>query len=254
MKDWDALYEECIHCQKCGLAETRTNVVFGEGARDAEVMFIGEGPGEAGGPHRPALCGPGGPAAGRYAGHDRPEAGEGVHRQHGQVPPAPEPGIPCTFEQEAWYRRSAQPGGSAQAEHHRLPGRIAAMKLIKEDFKITREHGQWLEKAGVWMMANDHLRPAAGPPQAAGEASRIPKSLQAKSEGRVCAHTEESERNSASLLFCGHPLDDLQTGNSPASSSRASVMKRMVPSRPGMTMFCKALARFWVFLMASARR
>ena len=37
MKDWDALYEECIHCQKCGLAETRTNVVFGEGARDAEV-------------------------------------------------------------------------------------------------------------------------------------------------------------------------------------------------------------------------
>ena len=44
MKDWDALYEECIHCQKCGLAETRTNVVFGEGARDAEVMFIGEGP------------------------------------------------------------------------------------------------------------------------------------------------------------------------------------------------------------------
>ena len=45
MKDWDALYEECIHCQKCGLAETRTNVVFGEGARDAEVMFIGEGPG-----------------------------------------------------------------------------------------------------------------------------------------------------------------------------------------------------------------
>ena len=45
MKDWDALYEECIHCQKCGLAETRTNVVFGEGARDAEGMFIGEGPG-----------------------------------------------------------------------------------------------------------------------------------------------------------------------------------------------------------------
>ena len=31
---------------ECGLAETRTNVVFGEGPRDAEVMFIGEGPGE----------------------------------------------------------------------------------------------------------------------------------------------------------------------------------------------------------------
>lgn len=46
MMDWDALYEACMSCQKCGLAETRHNVVFGEGPRDAEVMFIGEGPGE----------------------------------------------------------------------------------------------------------------------------------------------------------------------------------------------------------------
>ena len=40
MKDWDALYEECIHCQKCGLAETRTNVVFGEGAGRASCWTI----------------------------------------------------------------------------------------------------------------------------------------------------------------------------------------------------------------------
>ncbi|MDD5699197.1 MAG: uracil-DNA glycosylase, partial [Victivallaceae bacterium] len=33
------------YCQKCPLAKTRTNVVFGEGAPDAELMFIGEGPG-----------------------------------------------------------------------------------------------------------------------------------------------------------------------------------------------------------------
>ena len=41
MKDWDGLYQECMSCRKCPLCETRTNVVFGEGARDAEVMFIG---------------------------------------------------------------------------------------------------------------------------------------------------------------------------------------------------------------------
>ena len=45
MKDWDALYEECIHCQKCGLAETRTNVVFGVGSPTAEVLLVGEAPG-----------------------------------------------------------------------------------------------------------------------------------------------------------------------------------------------------------------
>ena len=46
MLGWDALYEACKNCRNCDLADTRHNVVFGEGARDSEVMFIGEGPGE----------------------------------------------------------------------------------------------------------------------------------------------------------------------------------------------------------------
>ena len=33
-------------CPKCALCQTRTNTVFGEGAADARLMFIGEGPGE----------------------------------------------------------------------------------------------------------------------------------------------------------------------------------------------------------------
>jgi len=33
------------NCRKCGLAETRTKTVFGEGNPEAELMFIGEGPG-----------------------------------------------------------------------------------------------------------------------------------------------------------------------------------------------------------------
>ena len=35
-------------------------------------------------------------------------------------------------------------------------GRIAAMKLIREDYRITREHGQWTQKNGVWMTAIYH--------------------------------------------------------------------------------------------------
>ena len=46
MKNWEALQSECIACRKCALAETRHNVVFGSGNPNAEVMFIGEGPGE----------------------------------------------------------------------------------------------------------------------------------------------------------------------------------------------------------------
>ena len=35
-------------------------------------------------------------------------------------------------------------------------GRIAAMRLIKEDFRITREHGQWFSKNGVEYTAIYH--------------------------------------------------------------------------------------------------
>ena len=45
MSEWEALRQECLHCRACTLAETRTNVVFGVGREDAEVMFIGEAPG-----------------------------------------------------------------------------------------------------------------------------------------------------------------------------------------------------------------
>ena len=46
MLDWEELERQCLACQRCGLAETRRHVVFGTGPRDAEVMCIGEGPGE----------------------------------------------------------------------------------------------------------------------------------------------------------------------------------------------------------------
>ena len=46
MSTWEELRRECLNCRKCGLCRTRTNVVFGVGKEDAEVMFIGEGPGQ----------------------------------------------------------------------------------------------------------------------------------------------------------------------------------------------------------------
>ena len=45
--DWDTLKTECLACTKCELCQTRTNVVFGQGAQNAEVLFVGEGPGQS---------------------------------------------------------------------------------------------------------------------------------------------------------------------------------------------------------------
>ena len=42
----DQLEKECKNCTKCELCHGRTNLVFGVGKKDADIMLIGEGPGE----------------------------------------------------------------------------------------------------------------------------------------------------------------------------------------------------------------
>jgi len=43
--EFDALKKEVAGCSACGLAKTRTNVVFGSGNPKAGLMFVGEAPG-----------------------------------------------------------------------------------------------------------------------------------------------------------------------------------------------------------------
>ena len=45
MNSWEELESSCKNCNKCKLAQGRTNVVIGEGNKNADIMFIGEGPG-----------------------------------------------------------------------------------------------------------------------------------------------------------------------------------------------------------------
>ena len=67
-------------------------------------------------------------------------------------------------------------------------GRIAAMKLIRPDFKITRDHGQWTKKAGVEMMDIFHPAALLRDPRKRPETYADLKSLQAKIQ-EVCDHT-----------------------------------------------------------------
>ncbi|HOX28489.1 MAG TPA: uracil-DNA glycosylase [bacterium] len=46
MNVWEELREKVVTCNKCALAEGRTNAVFGEGDVNTQVVFIGEGPGQ----------------------------------------------------------------------------------------------------------------------------------------------------------------------------------------------------------------
>ena len=42
---WEELEKSIIDCQKCKLCTNRKNIVFGQGNKNADIMFIGEGPG-----------------------------------------------------------------------------------------------------------------------------------------------------------------------------------------------------------------
>ena len=187
MKDWDALYEECIHCQKCGLAETRTNVVFGEGARDAEVMFIGEGPGEQ-------EDRTGRPFVGR-AGQllDDMLAMIDLKREKvfiGNMVKCrpPQNRDPLNIEQEACIGYLRNQVALLKPKIIVCLGRIAACRLIREDFKITKEHGKWEEKAGVYMTGIYHPAALLRDPYKKPDTFVDLKAIQEKIR-QVCRHT-----------------------------------------------------------------
>ena len=53
---WEELEKSIINCNKCKLCKTRQNIVFGTGNKNAEIMFIGEGPGADEDRLRRTLC------------------------------------------------------------------------------------------------------------------------------------------------------------------------------------------------------
>lgn len=188
MDQWEALKAECLQCRKCALAETRTNVVFGEGATDAEVLCIGEGPGE-----QEDLTGR--PFVGR-AGKLLDDMLEIIDLSReknvyiGNMVKCrpPQNRDPLNIEQEACEGWLTAQIGLMKPKIIVCLGRIAAMKYIKEDFKITKEHGQWFEKDGILRIALFHPAALLRDPRRKPETFEDLKTIQAKIR-EVCTHT-----------------------------------------------------------------
>lgn len=155
---WEELEGQCGQCRRCSLGETRTNLVFGVGNRQAEVMFIGEGPGRD-----EDLQGV--PFVGK-AGQLLDDMLSIIDLDRTQVYIAnivkcrpPNNRDPLAVEQEACIKWLRQQTRLISPKIIVCLGRIAAKRIIDDDFSITRQHGQWIEKGGIHMMAMYH--PAA---------------------------------------------------------------------------------------------
>ena len=152
---WNDLEQQCRSCSKCGLCQTRTNVVFGVGNRDADVMFIGEGPGQQEDLLGEPFVGPAGKLLDDMISIidlDRTNcyiANIVKCRPPGNRDPMPEEQAACVgylYKQISLIRPKIIV----------CLGRIAAAKLIHEEFRITREHGTWHMVNGIWTTAIYH--------------------------------------------------------------------------------------------------
>ena len=155
MLDWNTLEKTCASCTHCGLCETRHNVVFGVGLRTADVMFIGEGPGEQEDLQGEPFVGP----AGKLL--DDMMAIIDLDRTNTYIANIvkcrpPRNRDPLETEQDACIDYLRNQVALIQPKIIVCLGRIAAKRLIDSEYRITRQHGEWIQKGGVWMTAIYH--------------------------------------------------------------------------------------------------
>lgn len=155
MDTFEQLKAECSACERCGLCQTRTNLVFGIGNEHSDLMLIGEGPGEKEDLQGIPFVGP----AGKLL--DVQLELIGLKREDVYIAnivkcrpplnrdPAPEERTACS----GWLQRQIT---LVDPKVIVCLGRISATTLIDPGFRITRDHGQWYDLNGRKYIATFH--------------------------------------------------------------------------------------------------
>lgn len=154
-----ALEAECQDCYKCPLGKTRTNLVFGTGNENADIMFVGEGPGEQEDLQGLPFVGKSGQLLDLYLSLLDLDRNKNVYianmvkcRPPHNRDPKPEETEVCL----SYLRRQVK---LIKPQIIVCLGRIAAQRLISPEFRVTRQHGEFFKKGGIYMMGTFH--PAA---------------------------------------------------------------------------------------------
>ena len=150
------LEESCNACRNCSLCETRHNVVFGVGNPKADILFVGEGPGEQEDLKGEPFVGPAGQLLDDMLSIIDLDRKTNCYIANIVKCRPPRNRDPLETEQDACIDYLNQQIALIQPKILVCLGRIAAMRLIRSDYRITREHGQWVEKDGIWMSATYH--------------------------------------------------------------------------------------------------
>ena len=152
---WSALRQECESCTACPLHQTRTNCVFGTGNENADVLFVGEAPGDNEDKTGIPFVGRAGKLLDQYLfAVDIPR--ENVYIVNILKCRPPKNRDPLPAEEDACMEFLRRQVRLIKPKVIVCLGRISAMRLIKPDFKITKEHGVWFEKGNFLITAVYH--------------------------------------------------------------------------------------------------
>lgn len=155
MQNWEELESTCNACTGCTLCQTRHNVVFGVGNREADIMFIGEGPGEQEDLQGIPFVGPAGQLL------DQMLSIIDIDRTNCYIANIvkcrpPRNRDPEEAEQNACIDYLRNQIALVNPKVIVCLGRIAAKRMIDADFRITRDHGTWKQMGSFWVTAIYH--------------------------------------------------------------------------------------------------
>ena len=152
---WESLKKQCLNCTSCDLCKTRNNVVFGVGNIKTDIMFIGEGPGEQEDLKAEPFVGPAGKLLDDMLSIiDLDRSNVYIANIVKCRPPMNRD--PSDEEQDACIGYLQQQIDLIATKIIVCLGRIAAKRMIDPEYRITRQHGTWEYKNGIWMTAILH--------------------------------------------------------------------------------------------------
>lgn len=151
----EELEKKCRECTLCPLGKTKTNTVFGCGNPNATLMFVGEAPGATEDETGVPFVGKAGKLFDEYL------RAVGIKREEVYIANMlkcrpPKNRDPLPEEKDACFGYLREQIRQIRPKMIVCLGRISAMRLIKEDFKITKEHGTWIIKGDFLMSAVYH--------------------------------------------------------------------------------------------------
>lgn len=156
--NWEELKRSINGCKKCKLCNNRTNIVFGDGNQNADIMFIGEGPGADEDIQ-------GIPFVGK-AGKLMNMAFEGIGIKREEVYIAnivkcrpPQNRNPETDEATSCLDYLRNQVMLVKPKIIVLLGSVALKNILGNEYGITSSRGNWVEKKGILYMPTWH--PAA---------------------------------------------------------------------------------------------